>query len=73
MQVLEAKEIIKSMELRAESRKNLLGLLAGMKDEDELPNEILDQILMVVDQEPEAEAAKEEIDESLAYIDKPTN
>lgn len=71
MQVAEAKEIIKSMEVSEESQKTLDKMLKGMGDADELSNEVLDRILAVIDGEIDnAKIEAETIDDSLLDLEK---
>lgn len=66
MQVTEAKEIIKSMEMSEVSRETLEKMLEGMGDSDELSNELLDRILAVIDSEIDnAKIEADTVDESI--------
>ena len=71
MKVKEAKEIISTMELSNKALDQTSELLAGMADEDELPDKVLDQLLALIDKET-VDTGDDEIsdEEVLKYVDK---
>lgn len=70
MKVKEAKEIIATMELSDKTLDRAVSLLGNLTDEAELPEELLDQLLLLIDKESgvlEEEIGDEEV---LAFIDE---
>ena len=71
MTVKEAKEIIESMELSKESMKTIDVWIKDYKDEDELPEELLDRILKVVDKEMDITKLESDVvDDSILDLDE---
>lgn len=71
MKVKEAKEIVASMELSNKALDKAAELLSGLEETAELPENVLDQLLALIDKET-VDTGDDEIsdEEVLKYIDK---